>query len=276
VCIYYHCLLRQGIRDEVKGKQKQTLLQKTSVVEHRTVLLRRIQRFWEIQQVYMPGFDPKNRTHVERVASNPSHSVHVEDSKLYMPSDLSVADRHKYCPGGLAGMEDRLRSAEVSDSLKNVRHHLRTRSFVNRFKIANVTGQIHSTQAWESQHRIDDKVCVAVLQYRRARHALLMLWGPGPWEDDLKPLEQSDVHAFNERELTAQEKEDVRRLRERNGVVVEADEANEERVLSTVAAVGEGQRRPSWIWFTGNVHEGVDDPLTRAGEPYVILFITLN
>jgi len=103
-----------------------------------------------------------------------------------------------------------------------------------------------------------------------------MLRGPGPWEDDLKPLEQLYVRALNERELTAQEKEDVRRLRERNGVVVEADEANEERVLSTVAAVGEGQWRPSWIWFTGNVHEGVDDPLTRAGEPYDILFITLN
>jgi hypothetical protein len=49
-------------------------------------------------------------------------------------------------------------------------------------------------------------------------------------------------------------------------MVVDADEANAERVVARVAAVGEGQRRPSWIWFTGNMHEGVDDPLTRAGK----------
>jgi hypothetical protein len=141
-------LLRQSIRREVKGKQKQTLLQKTSVVERRTLLLKRIQRFREIQQVYMPGLDPKNRTHIEGVAeSNSSRSVHVEDSKLYMPSDLSLADHNKYCPGGLPAMEDRLRFAEASDSLEDLRHHLRTRSFTNHFKVANVTGQIRNMRA---------------------------------------------------------------------------------------------------------------------------------
>ena len=192
--------------------------------------------------------------------------MHVEDTKLYMPSDFSEPDRRKYCPGGLAGMEDRLRYAEASDSLETLRHHLRTRSFTNRFKVANVTGQIHNTRARETQHRIDDKVRVAELQYRRARDALLKLRGKGPWEDTLKVLEQSDVRALNERELTAQEREDIRRLRERNGVVVADDEVHSERVLATVAAVGEGQRKPSWIWCTGNVFEGVNDPLTRAGE----------
>src|ERR1700691_4978766 len=159
-------LARKALRLDVKGKQKQTLLQKTSVMERRTVLLRRIQRFREIQQVYMPGFDPKNNTHVEHTASSdPSRSTHVEDCKLYMPSDLSNADRRKYCPGRLPSMEDRLRHAEASDSLENLRHQLRTRSFTNRFKIANVTGQIHNTRARETQHRIDDKVHAAELQY---------------------------------------------------------------------------------------------------------------
>ena len=215
----------------------------------------------------MPGFDPKNNAHMEHTTSNPSHSVHVEDSKLYMPSELAGPDRHKYCPGGLAGLEDRLRHAEASDSLETLRHHLRTRSFTNRFKVANITGQIHNTRARGTQQCIDDKVRMAALQYRRARDTLLKLRGKGSWEDSLKVLEQSDVRALNERELTAQEKEDVRRLRERNGVVVEAEEVHSERVLATVAAVGEGQRRPSWIWFTGSVHEDVDDPLTRAGKP---------
>jgi hypothetical protein len=235
-------------------------------VERQTILFRPIQRFREIQQVYMPGFDAKGTAHQEHLASSkPSDAVHVEDCKLYMPSDLSVANRRKYCPGGLATIEDRLRHAEASDSLENLRHHLCTRSFTNRFKIANITGQIHNTRARESQHRIDDKVRVAELQYRRAREALLKLRGKGPWEDSLKVLDHLDVRALNERELTAQEKEDIRRLRERNGVVAETEDINMERVVSHVVAVGEGQRRPSWIWFTGTVHEGMDDPLTRAG-----------
>jgi hypothetical protein len=127
-------------------------------------------------------------------------------------------------------------------------------------------GQIHNTHAQETQHHIDDKVQAAELQYCRARNTLLKLRGNGPWEESLKVLEQSDVRVLNEREMTAQEKEDIRRVRERIGVVVETDIANQERVVTTMAAVGEGQRRPSWIWFTGNVHEDVDDPLTQAGE----------
>jgi len=87
-------------------------------------------------------------------------------------------------------------------------------------------------------------------------------------------LAQSDVRALNERELTAVEKEDIRRVRERNGMIVEADDVNMEMVVAKVVAVGEGQRKPSWIWFTGNVHEVMDDPLTRAGEHQLIfLFV---
>jgi hypothetical protein len=265
---------RQALRLEVKGKQKQTLLQTTSIVERRTVLLKRIQRFREIQQVYMPSFDPKNSAHLERLASpDPARPAHVEDCKLYMPSELSELDRHRYCPAGLAAMEDRLRYAEASDALEDLRHQLRTRSFTNRFKVANVTGQIHNTRARETQHRIDDKVRSAELRYRRARWALLNLRGKGAWEDTLQVLEHSDVRALNERELTAQEKEDIRRVREKAGIIVDGDEVNAERVAATVAAVGEGQRRPSWIWFTGNSFEDMNDPLTRAGKSKVCFLL---
>ena len=46
-----------------------------------------------------------------------------------------------------------------------------------------------------------------------------------------------------------------------------------EKVVATVAAVGEGQRRPSWIWFTSNIHGGVNDTLTRAGAYDIILLL---
>jgi hypothetical protein len=265
---------RQALRLEVKHKN-QTLLQKTSTVERCTILLKCIHRFREIQQLYMPGLDLKARSHALNHSSSSTSpsSIHVEDTKLHMPSDLSDADRRKYCPNGLAAIEDRLRYGEASDALENLRHQLRTRSFTNRFKVANVTGQIHNTRARETQAGIDNKVRACAIQYRRARAALLKLRGNGSWEDVLKVLDHSDVRALNERELTAQEKEDVRRLRERNGLVLEADEVDVEKVVATVVAVGEGQRRPSWIWFTGNIHEGVNDALTRAGAYDVILLL---
>jgi hypothetical protein len=256
-------LIRQTLRVEVKGKRKQTLLQTTSIVERRTALLKRIQHFREIQQDFMPGFDPKDDVHVKH---NPSTSVHVEELCLYMPSDLSEACRSKICLGDLAEMEDRLRFAEASDALECLRHQLRTRSFTNRFKVANVTGQVNNTRARETQHRIDDKVRAAELLYRRSRDALLKLRGHGLWEDTLRVLETSDVRALNEREMTAQEKVDIRRVQERAGVTGVDDVANMERVVTTVAAVGEGLRRPSWIWFSGNLQEGEGDPMTRAGE----------
>ena len=85
----------------------------------------------------------------------------------------------------------------------------------------------------------------------------------GEWEQVLQVLERSDVRALNERQMTKQEKDDIERVRLRAGV--NADDIEDERVVATVAAVGEGQCRPSWIWFSGNNHEDMDDPLTRKG-----------
>src|SRR5882672_5898918 len=64
---------RQALRHEVSGLRKQTLLQTTSIVERRTVLLKRVQRFREIQRFYMPGFDPRNNTNTEHDDSTDSN-----------------------------------------------------------------------------------------------------------------------------------------------------------------------------------------------------------
>ena len=167
---------RQALRLEVSGLRKQTLLQTTSLVERRTVLVKRIQRFREIQRYYMPSFDHRNYSTSEpSTADSTTASTNAEDIKLYLPSELSATDRRKLCPNGLSAMEDRIRFAEAFDSLEDLRHHLRTRSFTNRFKKANVTGQIKNTRAREVQHRIDDRVRAAELQYQHAREALKRL-----------------------------------------------------------------------------------------------------
>lgn len=235
----------------------------------------------------MPGFHWKDHVagpdaqaheapplhHDQPTAPVDKASGQPEDVILFMPSDLSAMDRRKYCSSGLPQLEDRLRYAEACDALEELRHQLRTRSFTNKFKVKNVTGQIKNTRAREVQHRIDDKVLTAELRYMRARAALVKLRGQGKWEERLQVLHRSDVRALNERQLNAQEHLEEERLRARLGTAP-TPVGNERRVIQP-ASLGEGHRRPSWIWMSGATAEGVDDPLTLKGAHihfWVILF----
>lgn len=213
----------------------------------------------------MPGFDPRTYALSGQSTSSGSTSQ-IEDTPLYLPSSLSVRDRRRYCSATLISTEEQIREAQANDSLEDLRHNLRTRSFTNRFKVTHVTGQVGNTRAREYQARIDDQVRAAQQEYCRARQALKSLWGAGEWEVKFKVLEKGDVRALNERELTAQEKDEVRKVRRRGGVVVDEDALEDERVASTGVVVGDGQRRPSWIWYHGDQAENIRDPRTQVGE----------
>jgi hypothetical protein len=107
----------------------------------------------------MPRFDAKSHAHALYTASGKDPvSIHVEDTCLFLPSELSNHDYHKYCLAALVGLEDRLQYTEATDALEYLHHHLCTHSFTNCFKIANVTGQINNTCSCKTQHHIDDKV----------------------------------------------------------------------------------------------------------------------
>lgn len=264
---------RQTLRTEVKGLRQQTLLQTTTIIERRTTLLKRIRRFRELQHLYMVGFDPvlyaERKAEAQAAGSLPlPHPEHVEDFPLFMPSGLSTKQEVRlYCPNGLSELEDRLRFAEATDVLERLRHHLRTRSFANIFKIANITGQIRNSRAREQQSRIDDKVRAAALKYRRARLALKKLCGSGDWERNLQVLNDQDVRALNERELTRQEQDAQDALHRANGVITQRDTvlAEAARLNHTSLSVGDGHRAPSWIWFTNTGSETIRDVLTLKG-----------
>lgn len=253
-------------------------------MERRTALLKRIQNFRHAQTIVMPGFNWKDHTaepdeilpastsqpqetllpdHDQPIAPIDKASSQPEDIVLFMPSDLSSIKRRKYCSTGLPQLEDHLRYAEACDALEELRHQLRTRSFTNKFKVKNVTGQVKNTRAREVQHRIDDKVQMAELKYKRAREAVTKLRGKGAWEQRLQVLHRSDVRALNERQLNAQEALDEQRLRARLGTA--PTPLDDERRVLQPASLGEGHRRPSWIWMSGGNVESVNDPLTLKG-----------
>ncbi|KZP22585.1 hypothetical protein FIBSPDRAFT_717337, partial [Athelia psychrophila] len=111
------------------------------------------------------------------------------------------------CAEGLADVEARVREATAYDSLDELRCHLFTRTYVNKWRGKNVSGQHRSTRARTLQHTVDMRVHEAKTRYRASRHALLALRSSGSWQHALKDLRDDDVRALNERSMTEQERE---------------------------------------------------------------------
>ena len=201
-----------------------------------------------------------------QTATNTPLPENVEDFKLHMPSSLTPQACHQFCQPILLQMEEHICDTEAHDTLEDLCHHLPTWSHTNKWKITNVTRQIHNTQVWEWQACIDDYIHVASSKYRRVWATLLALWGHGDWEEELQVLDQSDVQVLNERQLTMKEKDEIRAVQRHVGIEDNDEDVEDEWVTTTAATVRAGQRRLSWIWFNGTTCEDINDPATWAGK----------
>ncbi|KZP05467.1 hypothetical protein FIBSPDRAFT_699250, partial [Athelia psychrophila] len=155
-------------------------------------------------------------------------------------------DRDRACIKGLADVEARVRQALACDNLHDLRHHLLTRTYLNKWRVKNVSGQRTSTRARSLQHSIDMKVADAKTRYRRSQKALFALRGNGPWESFLKELNDNDIRGLNERLMT-ENKRAQREHRIRTGTQVDHDALGGVPLTGTL---GEGKRTLSWIWVT--------------------------
>lgn len=186
----------------------------------------------ESHVVYLPCV-----THLRLLAARQlSTPEEPENIKLWLPSAIPQSLRGN---GGAAKMEWQLRFAQAQDSLIELRHCLRLRSYLFKYKDKNVRGQGANTRAMALITRADRKVKAAVDKYRDARAALESLAGYGPagqqWEQIIKILRPEDVRAL------------------------------------TVGAQGEseGQRSLSWIWKAEGVTRSAnpdDDPDLQDSE----------
>ena len=229
---------------DVKEFKTPTVLQKAQFQERRVALRKRINTFRKQQTEYMPGL-----RHVLRDPSvlDDNLDILAERIKLYLPSELSAGShRNRACTTGLAGVEERLREAAARDGLSQLRRSLRTRTFLNKWRVQNVSGQRMSTRARSLQHRVDIKVHESKSRYRHARQALLALRGPGTWTNVLKELKDDDVRALNERALTEREKAQ-REHRIKTGKPLD-DDSYEGVVVKGTS--GESRRKLSWIWMS--------------------------
>lgn len=96
----------------------------------------------------------------------------IEKVRLGLPSSFSMVDRTRMGLGHLGGIETELREGQANDSLEALRAGLAEKSLRFRTEVKPAKSQRTMTRAWDSIHRADKQIKVAVQSYRLARSAL--------------------------------------------------------------------------------------------------------
>ncbi|KAI0038157.1 hypothetical protein FA95DRAFT_1506027 [Auriscalpium vulgare] len=180
------------------------------------------------------------------------NTIRPENIKLYLPSDLSPRERERGCDPALVEMEAKLRHAGACQALDDVRHQLRFRTYVKRFKINNVVGQRKNTRARTFQSSIDHAVKRAAATYRLHRAAYMRLVGPGVWEKRLRELLDEHLVGLGERLLDQIDLADIERVKEYL------------RSRRGPSSTGESRYTLPWIWYTAG--SGTDDDDAEIGD----------
>jgi hypothetical protein len=239
----------------------------TSIQRQRTSLLKRIQNYISTREQFMPGLerylrDMPNRTD-DQLLSTP------ELIPLHLPSSLHSEKRASVCVAGLAELEDRLRFAQASEALTELRCQLTKRTYASRYRTANISSQTYFTRFRELQDQTNSKIKAACSRYHVARSGLLHLRGKGDWEQKLQELRPEDVQGLSEKALVIEEKEQKKRTREMAGLSALNDDLPIRDLPPTLfnphLAVGEGHRTLSWIWYSTSNDE-IGDNTTRIGS----------
>lgn len=251
-----------------------TTVQATEIQKRRTALLTRIQKFAEAQHIFMPGLRSFLKSH--RSSDDKSAPEHM---KVYLPSSIPVENRQHVCSSTLVDIESRLRVAHAAEALSGLRRQLRTRMMAQKLNDKHAASQRAYVRSKALQDQVESRIRSYQRQYNMAREAVLALRGPGDSEAHMPELKPEDVRGINERSMTAQEKREQANARRMAGLPEDGG-VNEVEAVPLVAfdprlALGEGQRRLSWIWYSvgeGELHEG--SPEVEASGLPTFRFIT--
>ncbi len=197
-------------RDDDSDTQKGA----TTLQERRNVLQARLNHWFKIQTAYIPiaqnlrtaqhsddgGAGAHLGSNEELEDANPSSADYdAEKVKLYLPSQLPLSLWSTGCMHGLHKTELRLRVAQASDTLEQLKQQLLIYSGFVRYKIDQVSGpgQKANTRARNLLVRFREKVKRCAEQYRASRAVLEILDSAGDWKQYLRPLLESDLKGPN-------------------------------------------------------------------------------
>ncbi|KAJ3501460.1 hypothetical protein NLJ89_g9327 [Agrocybe chaxingu] len=185
---------------------KATARQAGGLTEQRNQLTARI-RSWEVLlPIYLPGV-LQHQADLRAANASLKEAEHPEDQVLWLPSRLPADVRRRICVEGLPRIEERLRTAQCYDALNAIRHVLKIKSRLVKFKNKNVRGQREGTRSRAVIDRVHERARAVAAKYRAGRAAKLRLSGPGDWEKELQVLEDGDIRGY----------QDPNRLRQRAG-----------------------------------------------------------
>lgn len=176
-----------------------TNLQRAKLLEKGNALRRRIEAWWTVQQLYMPGVVGLRSR--EDLDDGGSAATPVYELELLMPSAV-VGRVPTY--GQLQETEWRLRHAHAYEGLENLRRHLLLRSSLYKFKDRFVSGQRHQTRSITVINNLQAKIDADAVRYRVAHVALTALSVPLQkvgWQNFLRPLRDEDVRGLSDRDL---------------------------------------------------------------------------
>ncbi len=218
----------------------------TELTRKRNVLRRRIDKWKEIQDVYMPSIT-KHLTQSVSPDDEDQFFERPEAIPLYLPSTLP-SDLISTIPSRFVDIEKCLRVAQADDSLNDLRKFLRVTMGLWDYKRTQIgSSQRNGTRTYASITTYREKVNRCASRYRAAREALSVLDPGGTWATRLQELKTADIRPpIRDMEKIPKPK-GARRAHNTTGKDPE---------------VSEGRRTLSWIWLAPQLRgasSGVDD-----------------
>ncbi|KAF8149064.1 hypothetical protein B0H34DRAFT_734685 [Crassisporium funariophilum] len=214
-------------------------------------LRRKINSWIEVQQLYIPSLRLVRSRAAE--ATQEQEERQVYDIPLLLPSSISST----LCDGRLRDIEWRLRYAQCTDSLDDLRDGLCMKAYVLIDKSRFQRGQVANTRSQGIVNRIQAKIETSAERYRAARDAiskLASMLGQLGWQEHLLKLKDEDI-----RPLLVEDAEEKKKKKKKKG-------RGQGDTGTDAAHVSEGRRTVSWIWtrLGGEVDLGEDQRLHES------------
>ncbi|KAJ7687974.1 hypothetical protein B0H16DRAFT_1753198 [Mycena metata] len=225
---------QRRIRAEVKGVTLVTADRSSQIQEMRNSFVKKLRTYERLQESFMPGVAAlKAEAEEGRDPDRPAPKV--EEMKLWLPSEMKAEVRRRVCRKGVAEVEGKVRAAQCTDALNDLRSRLHAQKHLITWRNSNSTGQRAATRSATLIGRVGDRISRVADKYRRAREALIELKGP-TFAPEFKALEAKDLSTNLEEENDADSRRKLARL------------GSSKRARNEPTS---GTKTFSWLWTAG-------------------------
>lgn len=244
-----------------------TANQASLLEDKRLALWKKLKTFRSLQTIYMPGgLRALEAENDERLRSG-KEEVQPEHIKLWMPSQLTAAERTSGCVAKLPEMEAKLRVGQCHEALNLIRDRLHAKKHLINRRNKNITGQNKSTKARTIIGDITDRIQLLARKYTGARNALWALGGADDHGQVLQELKHE--HLTMQAEEEQPDAEATRNMQRAGGDGGSRTARKKKKSKNKDGTVRESTSTTvlSWIWVAGDV-EGEGDGTGLHGCEY--------